>query len=278
MLRYKQPLLLLVITVVGGLSLGACQAASVSGLQSVAQSYGAAAPLADGLIVRLDQHNGSQVVTDSYSTDSQMLGVVVAASAPPVTLSPGGGGHRVFVAAGGRYPVQVSDQNGAIRAGDYIGISALSGVGMKADGQEPTVLGQAVSGFDGRHNVVGTASLPGGKGAKVALGRVTVALAVAPNPATEIDNGLPSILRRAVKAITPKPVAPWRGYLALAVVVAAVLLAGALLYSAVRGGIMAVGRNPLARGSIMGSVLQVTITSLIVFIIGVLGAYLIIKL
>jgi hypothetical protein len=245
--------------------------------QAVAQGYGSDSNLQKGTIVRLKDGDKTKVTPLSASSITQMQGVVVAANDTPVTLSSDNpDAQQYFIATVGEYDVLVSDQNGAIKTGDYITISSIDGVGMKADGRQSIVLGKATSSFSGGGSTVSTTKV----GAKsVNIGRISVIIAISHNPlATPEASNIPGLLKRAGRAITDKDVNPVRLYLGLIVLVGAVIVSASMLYSGVRSSVTAVGRNPLAKKSILRNLLQVTIMSLVVFTIGLIAVYLILKL
>lgn len=270
----------LLCLIMGGSVLGG-NALADSGVQSVAQSYTTTSALQTGLIVRLSNKSANQVVPATYATAAKMLGVTVAASDAAVTLSDSSSnGQQVYVASSGRYDVLVSNQAGTIDSGDNITISSLDGVGMKA-GNESTILGRADASFDGRHNVDSTTSLrdPTGRQVTVAIGRIPVDIAIGVNPvAPQSGSGyVPGILRQIAGAINSQPVAAWRIYVSLVVMLLGVLVGASLLYGGVRSGMIAVGRNPLARGSIMRNLLQVIVTGIIIVMAGLFAAYAILR-
>ncbi len=210
-----------------------------------------------------------------------MQGVIVAASDATVSLSNTGNNGQVFVATFGHYDVLVSNQNGPIKSGDYITISSLAGIGMKVDNDQPTVVGKATAGFSGSGQVAGTAKLKDstGKLVSVSIGRIPVDISISHNPLQQLAaNGLPSFLQHASQAVAGKPVDPTRVYIALFVLLVSSLVAGAILYSGVRGGLVAMGRNPMAKKIIVAGMIRVVLSGLIVFILGVFGVYLLLKL
>ncbi len=113
----------------------------------------------------------------------------------------------------------------------------------------------------------------------MAIGQVPVAIDIGRNPLlqTTVAN-LPGFLQRASQSIANKPVNSIRVYLSLVVLAISALIAGSLLYGGVRSGVAAIGRNPLSKRSIVRSLVQVTLTSLIIFIIGLFAVYLLLKL
>jgi hypothetical protein len=259
----------------------ALASADNSATQSVTQGYGSDTALQNGLIVKLKDSDATKVEPDTVAAMTKMQGVVVAASDASVTLSNNDNKKQVYVATFGRYSTLVSNQNGPIKTGDYVTISSLAGVGMKADSSQAIILGKAAGNFDGTSNVEGTATLKdtAGKQVAVSLGRIPVDIGVAHNPLQQtIDNNLPGFLRRASQIIANKPVSSTRVYLSLAVLLISAIIAGSMLYAGIRNGLIAIGRNPLAKLSITRNIVQVIVTSLIIFIIGLFGVYLILKL
>lgn len=249
--------------------------------QSVTQGYGSTTTLQKGMIVMLDDKDPTKVDALTLATIAQMQGVVVSASDSAVSLSSNSNQQQVFVATFGLYDVLVSNQNGPIQTGDYITISSLGGVGMKADTNQSLVLGKAAANFEGTANVEGTATLTDstGKHISVSLGRIPVQIGIAHNPLQQtLQNDLPGFLRRASQLIADKPVSSARVYLGMAILIVSAVLAGSMLYAGIRSGLVAIGRNPLARKTISRNIAQVIITSLIIFIIGIFAVYLLLKL
>jgi len=267
----------------GFFSFGIATAADTNGAvsQSVAQSYGTDSVLQKGMLVKLKDGDSSKVVALSQTDASQMQGVIIMASDTTVTLSANDSKYsQVFVTPSGRYPVLVSNQNGAIKSGDYLAVSSLDGVAMKADESQAIIVGKAISDFNGIANVESTANLTNVNGSKigVSIGRVGADIAISHNPLQQSSSSLPGVLQRVSRGVADKPVSIERVYLGLAVLLVSAFIAGSLLYSGVRASLVAIGRNPLAKRSIIRAMLQATLTSLIVFIIGLFAVYLVLKL
>jgi hypothetical protein len=251
--------------------------------QNVPQSYQTTQSLQPGIIVRLSPSNGSYIEPLSQASQTDMLGVVVSPDDAPVSLSNNSTQQQTFVASSGEYDVLVSSQGGPIEIGNYITISSLDGVGMKASATQKIVLGKAVQAFDGKTNVASSVTLTNSNGSKqtVALSRIAVDIGVTHNPlytSTQSTNGVPHFLAAAAQLVVNKPVGAIRIYAGLAVVVVTLLIAGGLLYAGVRSGVTAIGRNPLAKKSIMRGLITVTLMALIVFIIGLLAVYLLLRI
>lgn len=248
---------------------------------AIVQSYGTNGTVRQGMIVGTDPNDATKVQPVSSKSMSNMLGVVISASAAPITLTGGTTTSQVYVATSGTYTVLVSNQNGPIRVGDYISISGLDGIGMKAENTEATALGKAVTGFTGSQNgsTTTTTLSHGGTTSRVVIGTISVNITVSSNPNQGKGTGdLPGFLAVASTSIASRPVSTPRVYLSIAVLALTVFITGSLLYSGVRNGIVSIGRNPLAKRYIFRSLLQVVLVSLIVFIIGLFAVYLLLRL
>ena len=260
----------------------AAAAAPVNITQAVTQSFNADPSVQLGMIVKLKDKDPSTVEPLTESTLTKLLGVVVAPNDSTVTITPAKATkQQVFVASSGQYVALVSNQNGAIKAGDFITASAIAGIGMKADEGQSVILGKAGGAFTGTANVIGKVALKNslGKTTEVSLGRVMVVLDVSHNPLeSKSTNYVPGFLARTAQSVTDKKVSAARIYLGLAVLALTTVITGNLVYSGVRSGMISVGRNPLSKKSIIKSLIQTVIAGLIIFIVGVLAVYLLLKL
>jgi hypothetical protein len=252
--------------------------------QAVTRAYKADTVLQRGMIVRLDEKDASKVRAAKSEDIEKMEGVVVAANDAPVTLtSQDQTTQQVFVATTGRYNVLVSNQNGAIKKDDYITISSLAGVGMKASGKQSRIVGKALSGFDGKNNVNGQTTIKTSdkKDLPIALGLIALEVNIGHNPIEErADSIVPGleVLQRAAGAIVDKDVAPAQIYISMVALIVTAIISGSILYAGVRTSMVAIGRNPLAKKSVTRNLLSVVITSVIILIIGITAVYLILKL
>jgi hypothetical protein len=250
--------------------------------QSVTQAYGTDNFVQKGMIVKFKPGDSTKVMALDQKNAIDMQGLVVAANDTAVSLGNGNADARqVYVATFGRFDVLVSNQNGPIKAGDYVAISSIDGIGMKADGNDSIILGKANASFDGISNVESSTTLKDdtGKSKGISIGRVSVTVTVSHNPLQrKNDSSLPGIFQQIGSGIANKPVSSVRIYLSLAVLLVSAVVSGSLLYSGVRSGVISIGRNPLAKKSIVNSLLQVIVTSIIVFIIGLFGVYLLLRL
>jgi hypothetical protein len=246
--------------------------------QSITKGYGTDETLQRGQIVMQKKDDPNKVVALASENIERMFGVVVNANDSPVTLSDEN--EKVFVSTVGQFEVLVSDQNGAIKTGEYVTISALNGIGMKADLTQQFVLGKAAANFDGQTGVITVSELKDSAGGtrKVNVGKIVVDLAISKNPQAKSDAGAPKILNKIGQAIAGKNVNPSKIYLSFTIFLITAFIAGATLYAGIRSSVYSIGRNPLSKKSIFRGLAQVVFTSLIIFAVGLIGVYLLLKL
>lgn len=256
--------------------------AQVASTSSGAQGYAADSLLQIGTIVQLDEKDNHKVAPATDKKAQQTYGVVVDPHLLSLTISNDSLKNEVFVATSGNFNVLVSTQSGAIKAGDYVAISSIDGVGMRAGDKGVTVLGRAVKTFDGISDVVGSVPLKtnGGQTVKtVSLGIIPVSINVQRNPNEKSTKAnLPNMLQRIGQAVADKPVSPAKIYLSAAITLMTIIVTVVMLYAGIRSGIISLGRNPLSKKSILRGLLQVVIASLVILIIGLFAVYLLLKL
>lgn len=246
------------------------------------QGYGADTPLDAGTIVQLTGKDAKQVKIATQTELQNMFGVTVDRNRLQVTLSNEALKNETFVAVSGTYDVLVSTQGGAIASGDYVTLSSVNGVAMKASTEEKTVFGRANAPFDGKGTTLGTTTLKdttGKTNKTVKLGMVPVTIDIRRNPnekSTKVD--VPEVLERIGQAIAEKEVSPIRIYLSMGITVISLIAAIAVLYSGVRSGVISIGRNPMSKKSIFRALLQVILTCLLILIVGLFAVYLLLKL
>lgn len=246
------------------------------------QGYASDSKLGDGTIVQLDSSDATKVLPASTKNPAQMYGATVDSHQLSVTISNSNLKNEVYVATSGTYNVLVGTQGGAIKAGDYVTISSIDGVAMKAGTTEKTVFGRAIGSFDGKSNTIGSLPLKDIHGVTtktVQLGSIPVAINIQRNPNEKSTKAnLPTALQRIGAAVAEKPIGPLRIYLSTAIAGLSIIVALVILYAGVRNGLIAIGRNPLSKKAVFRGLLEVVFTSLIILIIGLFAVYLLLKL
>ncbi len=244
-----------------------------SSAQSIVQSYTSDKTLQKGMVVMIDPKNGSKVIPATQEDSKQAYGVVVDPSDSPVTLSDGSGNAgQVYVAAEGRYEVLVSDENGSVATGDYLTLSSTPGIAMKATAKQPIAVAKALESFTGSQNIVATSG-------NTHIGRIIGTVSVKQNPlAATTRSSIPEIIQRTTQSVTKKSVNPLRIYASLLVFMFSIVISGSMLYAGIKTGITAIGRNPLSKKDIRRSLIEVILSSVIVFIIGLFAVYLLLRI
>lgn len=246
------------------------------------QSYAAEAPLDVGTIVQLSAKDSKKVKVATQTELANMFGVAVDRNQLPIAVSSEGLENETFVAVSGTYNVLVSTQAGDIKTGDFVTLSSVNGVAMKAGTKEKTVLGRANGSFNGKGVTLGQATLKDSAGKAnqtVTLGSIPVTIAIQNNP-NEISTkvNVPDILERVGQEIAQKEVSPIRIYISLAITSVSLIAAIAVVYAGVRNGVISIGRNPMSKKSIFRALLEVFLTGILILVIGLFAVYLLLKL
>ena len=255
-------------------------AAETYGGGSVA-SYAADGPIDKGSIVILTGKDSNRVKIASQKDVTNMFGVVVDRTQLPLSVTNDGIENETFVAVSGTYTVLVSNQEGNINAGDYLTLSSLNGVAMKAGDTDVTVLGRANANFNDSNVSLGTTTLKDSAGGTktVKLGSVPVTIDIKSNPNHKsTDVNAPEFLKRVGEAVADKEVSPIRIYIGVAIAVISLLAAIAVLYAGIRNGVISIGRNPMSKKSIFRAIFEVILTAALILIIGLFAVYLLLKL
>lgn len=244
-------------------------------------SYAADQPIEYGTIVVLTGENSNRVKVATQADINNMFGVVVDRTQLPFSITNEGVQNETFVAVSGTYNVLVTNQEGAIESGDYLTLSSISGLAMRAGTEEVTVFGRANAPFNDASAALGETTLKDTNGGtkKVKIGSVPVTIDIKNNPNHKsTDVNAPEFLKRVGEAIAEKEVSPIRIYISVAIAVICLIAAIAVLYAGVRNSVISIGRNPMSRRSIFKALLQVILTSALIVIIGLFAVYLLLKL
>lgn len=245
------------------------------------QGYAADKPIQIGTIVQLAGGNNPKVSAATNKNLNQMYGTVVDPHQLSLTISNASLANETYVATSGTYNVLVSTEGGPINTGDFVTLSSVDGVAMKAGTEQPIIFGRAVTAFSGK-NGIGNITLKDVNGSvtqTVALGTVSVTINIERNPNKKSTKAeVPQFLQRIGQAVAEKPVSAVRIYLSVAVTVLCIIIAIVMLYSGIRNAIISIGRNPLSKKSIFRGLLEIILTSFLILIIGLFTVYLLLKL
>jgi hypothetical protein len=225
---------------------------SIAHADTIVRGFNAKGTLEPGLIVALSENSSDTVESSAGNNPSKIYGVVIDPSQAPLTVQKKG--EQVFVATGGNYPTFVSTENGNIKVGDYISIS------------------KAVEDFSGNSRVI-TTTTDGQK-----IGRINISIIPGKNPLVKDTVAIPAPLKRFGQAVAGKNISALRIYIALAIFVITAIIALSVLMIGVKSSITAIGRNPLSKKYILSGLFQVVTVAVLVFIVGMFGVYLLLRL
>lgn len=249
---------LLLVTGVGIMSLAMAFTPLSVRSANISHSYKTKADIPAGSIVSLDSQQTDYVEPANTDNADRLLGVVVAEGDSLLAVDPMSTTKQVAV-SGNAYTL-VSTVNGNINVGDRIAVSAFNGVGMKS-APDTYLIGLAETTLD--DNTEGAVSRQvtdkNGKTSTIKAGYVKVNISVGIEAAsTEGGSTKLHSLQKFVKSFTGRTISLPRIVISLVVAVVTVLCLITLVYASIYGGIISVGRNPLARYAIfrtLGSVL-----------------------
>lgn len=240
-------LLFLLILIPAGLA-RAQQANEQDGAGTYAEYVNLAVPegqeIQEGLIVELVDGEYRLAATP-YST--ALYGAVTLD--PAVAVSSVGLGNTIFPAViSGITFVRVADSNGEIKRGDFITSSETPGVGMKLD-RPGFALGVAQADFAGGEGLV-----------PVSLTLDFAQAGASRNALSQLGN----ILDLGFEAVAYEPNTALRYILAAIVLIIAITFGLLTFGRSATNGVTAMGRNPLARRSIM-AIVAFNVTMTVVF-------------
>jgi hypothetical protein len=213
-------------------------------------------------------------VVQLATAESAARAVGVVSDDPLLALS--SGTSEVQITVNGTAVALVSNINGDVKAGDRIAPSPIAGVGMKAtsDGQ---IVGTALSDFVA--DTAASQDITDQSGARhtVRIGKIPINVGVA-YFVPEANTFVPPFLQRLADNIAGKQVSLIRIIFAVLVTLLAVGVIFVLVYSSVRSGIVAIGRNPLASGAVQLGLSKVALIAFVILAFVVMVDYLILRL
>lgn len=224
------------------------------------------------------QGKGSSITAAKATSDhaAQLIGVV--ANQPLIAIN--SDSQQVQVVTSGITAAAVSDINGEVRVGDKITASPIEGVGMKAL-TSSEIVGTAETNLAGSGGMLTkTITDVNGKSTTVHIGTVQVQVNVSyyVAPQSRLSAIVPTFLVNLGSSIAGKDLSPLRVLIGFSSLLIGFLIAGIMLQTAIRSGIISLGRNPLAHSVLRRGLIDVMVTSVSVLLITIAAFYLILKI
>ena len=223
-----------------------------------------------GSIVSIDKDKPESIELSTISNSDYLLGVVAQQEENLLTFSKEG--SKTTVTLSGEVDVYVSDANGVVQTGDFIGSSWLEGVGMKSlESDKQKLLGVALESYSSAESkFYGDIETDSGK-KSVSIDAIKVRLfekegtRLVTTPQSGVENILSNIAGKEVS---------YAKVLACSLLfLITLIVSGTFIVSSIKGSFISMGRNPLASTSIYRSLLHVSGLSVLVLIIGTALTY-----
>lgn len=223
-----------------------------------------------GSIVSIDKNNPESIELSNLSNSDYLLGVVAHQEENSVTFSKEG--SKTTVTLNGEVEAFVSDANGVVRTGDFIGGSWLEGVGMKSlESDKQKLLGVALEDFNSSESkLYGDIDTDTGK-KSISIDAVKIRLFEKQGTKQVItpQSGVENILSN----IAGKEISYAKVLACSLLFLITLIVSGTFIVSSIKGSFISMGRNPLASASIYKSLLHVSWLSVLVLIIGTALTY-----
>lgn len=262
MRRHQLVFAVLGISVLGFMAGSHSAQAATGGSRNISQSYKSESSLRAGTIVSLKKSTTEYVELANSRNASKLVGVALDPDNSLIAVD--AQDSKVQVATSGNVAVLVTTINGSIAPGDQITTSPFSGLGMKANG-EGYIVGRAQSSFDAQSDGATTQEVTDKSGASKNITVGYVQLVVAVGYDAGAGGGGAQGLKNVARSLTGHDVSMARIVISLITASLAIIIIIVLVYAAIYGSIVSVGRNPLAKVSILQALSKVTI--MVVFII-----------
>lgn len=241
---------------------------------NLSNTYQSTSVITSGSMVSLDPQK-SGFVMPANQTSQNLIGVATTSNQSLLAISSAG---SVQVALSGVVNVFVSTLNGPITVGSQIGVSPINGVGMNAEANT-RVIGIAQAAFN--TSIAGTSTAQvtskSGKTSQISVGIIPVVIAIG-TASSAAESGAPSnFLQKAANSIAGHKVSAWPLVISTAIIVVTFTAVIVLIYGTIRGSLVSVGRNPLAKPAIFASLAQVLGMISLIVIVSVISVYFILR-
>lgn len=241
---------------------------------NISHSYFTKQPIPDGSIVSLSSSKLNYVEFANTSNGSSLVGVTVPNDDSLLAFDPDKA--KVQIATNGIATVLVSDINGNIKVGDQVSVSPFNGIGMKAE-QGTYVIGLAQTGFSARSPGSTSRTVKDKAGSTQGIHVGYIRLSIAVGEYVSSIGKQPNFLQKVVKSLTGHTIATWRIIASILVALMAIIAIITLIYASIYGGIISIGRNPLAKSIIFRALSSVMVMSLLVALVGGSLVYFLLK-
>jgi len=242
---------------------------------SITQGYRADSTLAIGTVVSIKRADNTGVEESTTENEGLLVGVVADSLASSIDLLPKA--SKVTVSNEGQASILVTDYSGTIKTGNRLIISPVAGIAMKdtARATNAKYLGIASEDFSSSSAQAKSISITNEKGVKktYAAGLITATIQISTRDNSGLDTG--NYLTDVGSKIAGRPISLVQALAAAVVFTGAIILTGLIIYSSLRGSMIALGRNPLAKSSVLQGLSRIVALAIIILSVGVALSYII---
>lgn len=241
---------------------------------NISHSYRTSKQIAEGSLVSISHSKQNYIEDANTSNGDRLVGVTVKSDDSLLAFDPDNA--KAQVATNGTVNTLVSDLNGDIKVGDQISVSPFNGIGMKAElGTNVVGLAQTTFNKSSPEATSRTVKDKNGVSKEIHVGYVRLSIAVGETVST--NNPQPNGLQKLVHSLTGRTLSTWRIVLSIAIGIVTAIAIITLIYASIYGGIISIGRNPLAKSIIFRALSSVLSMSIVVALIGGLLIYLLLS-
>lgn len=240
----------------------------------MAEAYPSENNLLKGTVVSLSNSTPPDVKLANLNNSEYLIGVIEDDGDSLLTLNKDGA--QVVVAISGEVTAFVSDLNGSIKPGDFVGASWISGVAMRAEAiGEQKLLGIALEEFNSESpDTVPVENIETSGGSRDAvMGKIAVRLF--DKELGQDGQKQPSSLEQLAAKLVGKEVSFARTIAAAGLFSISVIIAGVFLANAIRSSLISIGRNPLSHSAIFNTLSQIAGVSIGLVLIGAAVAFIV---
>ncbi len=255
----------------------ALQPAVMALAADVSRAFNSSETLVAGTLVSLDATKKDTVVPANSTDTRQLIGVVVAKNGSLLSIDDTA--TTAQVAVSGRANALVSTLNGPVKTGDMIAESPITGVGALAlSGEKVVGIAQGDFTETSQNTSKQTITQTDGKPKEVIIGSVPLIVAVGQAAGGQGEGNYGGGLKGLLSGIAGKEVSSARVVMTGFIAFMTIIVLGVMVYSAIRNGITASSRNPLAKPVIFESLAQVFVMIILISLVSLVINYAILRL
>jgi hypothetical protein len=248
----------------------------VAASANLSRSYQSKSTLVAGSLVSIDPNNSGYVELTNTSNSSGLIGIVVSNTDSLLSINSQAGLPQVAVS--GTANTLVSTLNGSISIGDQVGVSPINGVGMEAVSGSK-VIGVALAKFSTNTAGVSTRQVKDARGKTniIAVGYIPVQIVIGTLASAQTSNQPFNQFKNTIDTIVGHNVSTFSLVVSFIIAFLALVSIIVLIYASIRGSILGVARNPLAKWSIFQALAQIMAMASLIVILSLIAIYLLLR-